>query len=242
MRFLCLHSRGTCSKIFQMQTARICEVLDDHEFVFVDGSVPTEPSDGADVVTDEFYGYIPDTITEVSQCRDLLAGLVNFVESNGPFDGVMGFSEGGIMAAMLLIEDARHPFAGFKCGIVFSAALPLDPDVVRTGVLRCIDPEIDGVLLHIPTTLIVEENLVRLRGRSPLASLWCQDDAQEALVRICDERLREVVRHDLGHQVPGSKSMEGFLETLKAIERTIERAFDLSSASSTSREGATSRV
>ncbi|KAJ5375607.1 Serine hydrolase FSH [Penicillium concentricum] len=212
-----------------MQTAKICEVLDDHEFVFIDGSVPTEPSEGATVVTDEFYGYMPDVISEASQCRNLLAGLVDYVHSNGPFDGVMGFSEGGIMASMLLIEDARHPFAGFKCGIFFSAALPLDPDVVRTEVLRCIDPEIDGVVLHIPTALIVEENLVRLRGRSPLAALWSQEDSQEALVRICDERFREVVRHDLGHQVPGSKSMEGFLETLQAIERTIERAGDLSS-------------
>ena len=149
------------------------------------------------------------------------------VRSQGPFDGVMGFSEGGIVAAMLLIEDARHPFVGFKCGIFFSAALPLDPDVVRTEVVRCINPDTDGVVLHLPTTLIVEENLVRLRDRSPLAALWCQEDAQEALVQICDERLREVVRHDLGHQVPGSKSMDGLLETLQAIERTIERAIDL---------------
>jgi predicted esterase len=156
-----------------------------------------------------------------------LAGLVDYVHSNGPFDGVMGFSEGGIMAAMLLVEDARRPFAGFKCGILFSAALPLDPDVVRTEILRCIDPDTDGVVLHIPTALIVEANLVRLRGQSPLAPLWCQKDAQEALVQICDEKLREVVRHDLGHQIPGSKSMDGFLETVQAIERTIERALDL---------------
>lgn len=182
---------------------------------------------GATAVTDEFYGYMPDAITDASQCRDLVAGLVNYVHSQGPFDGVMGFSEGGIVAAMLLIEDARHPFARFKCGIFFSAALPLDPDVVRSEVVRCIDPNVDGVVLHVPTALIVEENLVRLRDRSPLAALWAPEDAQEGLVRICDDGLREVVRHNLEHQVPGSKSTEGLPETLQAIQRTIERATDL---------------
>lgn len=183
---------------------------------------------GAAAVTDEFYGYLPAVITDASQCRDLVTSLVDYVQSNGPFDGVMGFSEGGIIAAMLLIEDSRHSFAGFKCGIIFSAALPLDPDVVRSEVVRCIDPDLDGVLLHVPTALIVEENLARLRGRCPLAALWGPgNDPQEGLVRVCADGVREVVRHDLEHQIPGSKSMAGFPETLKAIRRTIERAIDL---------------
>ncbi|RMJ23998.1 Serine hydrolase FSH1 [Aspergillus sp. HF37] len=215
-------------QIFQMQTEKLREALDDHDFVFVDGAVPTAPSEGATAVTNETYGYIPDRINDASQCRELLAGLVDYcAHSPQSFDGVMGFSEGGIVAAMLLLEDARRPFAGFKCGIFFSAALPLDPDVVRTDVVRCINPDVDGVVLRVPTALIAEEDLVRLRDRSPLAPLWCQEDAQEALVRVCDEGLREVVRHAQGHQVPGFKTTDGLLETLQAIERTIERAMDL---------------
>lgn len=177
-------------------------------------------------MTDEFYGYIPDPI-DTSQCRDLVVGLVDYVQSQGPFDAVLGFSEGGVIAAMLLIEDARRPFAGFKCGIIFSSALPLDPDVARTDILRCIDPETDGVVIHVPIAVVVEENLIHLRSLSPLANLWRQEDAQEALVEICDEELREVVRLDIGHQVPGSKSSDGLPETVQAIERTIERAVDL---------------
>ncbi|KAJ5650651.1 Serine hydrolase FSH [Penicillium longicatenatum] len=209
-----------------MQTARIREELDGHEFVFIDGMVSTEPIAGATALAEECYGYLPSRV-DPSQCYDMVAGLVQYVQSQGPFDGVMGFSEGGIVAAMLLVEDARYPFAGFKCGIFFSAALPLDPDVVRTGIVRCIDPVADGVLLHIPTTVVIEENLVRLRDRSPLAPLWLQEDAQEALIQICDEASREVVRHNLGHHVPGSKSVEKLAETLQAIERTIERAGDI---------------
>ncbi|CAL5875103.1 uncharacterized protein PFLUO_LOCUS9407 [Penicillium psychrofluorescens] len=138
----------------------------------------------------------------------------------------MGFSEGGTMAALLLIEDARHSFAGFKCGIFFSSAVPFDPDVVRTRHLRCIDPTIDGVVIHVPTAVIVEKNFARLRHLSPLDKLWPDDE--EALVSICAESVREVVRHDLGHHVPGSaSSTEGLTATLQAIERTIERASEL---------------
>ncbi|RJE22582.1 Serine hydrolase FSH1 [Aspergillus sclerotialis] len=228
MRFFCLHGRGTNSKIFELQTdqpEKLREELHDHEFVFIDGAIPTEPSGGATAVADQFYGYISDPVN-TSQCRDLVAGLVDYVQSEGPFDAVMGFSEGGVIAAMLLIEDSRHPFAGFKCGIFFSSALPLDPDVARTDSLRCIDPEADGVVIRVPITVVVEENLIRLRNLSPLANLWRQEDAQEALVQICDEDLREVVRLDIGHQVPGSRSRDGLLETVQAIERTIERAVD----------------
>ncbi|KAJ6031692.1 Serine hydrolase FSH [Penicillium herquei] len=223
------YTRGASSKLFEIQTAKIREALDDHEFVFIDGTILTEACEGSAIMTDnsQSYGYMPAVLTAASQGQDLVSGLVDYIHTQGPFDGVMGFSEGGIIAAMLLIEDARHPFTEFKCGIFFSAALPLDPDVVRTGVLRCINPDTDGVLLHVPTALIVEENLVRLRDRSPLAPLWCQEDAQEALVQICDERLREVVRLDLGHQVPGYKSSEGLRETLQAIERTIQRADEI---------------
>ncbi|KAJ5815535.1 Serine hydrolase FSH [Penicillium riverlandense] len=209
-----------------MQTARIREELDEHEFVFIDGAVATTPSEGAAVVTNEFYGYIPNTTNDVGQYSDLVVGLVEYVRSQGPFDGVMGFSEGGMMAALLLIEDARNSFAGFKCGIFFSAAVPFDPDVVRTRHLRCIDPTIDGVVVHVPTAVIVEKNFARLRHLSPLDKLWPDDE--EALVSICAEASREVVRHDLGHHVPGSASTtEGLTATLQAIERTIERASEL---------------
>lgn len=35
-----------CDMIVDSNIARIREELEDHEFVFVDGTIPTEPSDG----------------------------------------------------------------------------------------------------------------------------------------------------------------------------------------------------
>ena len=156
---------------------------------------------------------------------------MEYVRGAGPFDGLMGFSEGAIVATALLLEDVRRPFAHFQCGILFSAAAPWDPDAGDDPAsLRCVDPAVDGVLLRVPVAIVVEEGLERLRDRSPLAGLWARTgvvDAQRALVQIWDASVREVVDSRLGHRVPGSGgSSEGLGPCLLAIERTIARVVD----------------
>lgn len=154
--------------------------------------------------------------------------MTEFVETNGPFDAVMGFSEGGIIAAMLLVEDARRSFAGFKCGILFSAAPPLDPDVVGGGLLRCVDPDRDGILIQVPTAHIGGSNecLERLSLLSPLTRHWSTTPAllRDALVRLCDDNHRQVFLHSRGHDIPGATSPKELSGVIRAIERTIDSA------------------
>ncbi|KAI0179004.1 serine hydrolase FSH [Hypoxylon sp. FL1284] len=194
------------------RTARIREALgQDHEFVFVNGTVPTEPDTGAEAITDEFFGYVAHDIDED---RELCDNMAELVENQGPFDGLMGFSEGGTVAAMMLIEDARHcSFGGFKCGVFFCAATPWDPDLVRAGTLKRADPDADGVLLKIPTAHIWSQTATVDESR-----------VHEGLSRLCDEKVREVFLHDLGHDVPGAKSEKGLAGALRAIEHVIENA------------------
>ncbi|KAI1173241.1 serine hydrolase FSH [Nemania sp. FL0916] len=215
MRFLCLHGRGTTAKIFEMQTARIRQALGrDHQYVFANGNVPTQPDAGAAAISDEFFGYVGNTVPEYEQ---LYQDLLDIVSRQGPFDGVMGFSEGGAVAAWMLIENARRPltFGPFKCAIFFSAAVPFDPDVVRTGIVKPVDPATEGEMIQIPTAhLWSSENEVNLEPAQSLASL-------------CSARVRETFVHTLGHNVPGSKSdSEALAGALRIIERTIERARD----------------
>lgn len=138
---------------------------------------------------------------------------MDFVKTQGPFDGLMGFSEGGTVAAFMLIEDMRHPFGEFKCAIFFSAAPPPDPDAVRSGIVRHVDHATDGVLLKIPTAHIWS-NVVEIDSTR----------AHRPLAQLCDEELRQEFIHDLGHDVPGSKSNQGLDGALRAIEHTIETA------------------
>ncbi|KAK0759134.1 hypothetical protein N5P37_008623 [Trichoderma harzianum] len=232
MRFLCLHGRGTSSQIFELQTARLREELSSHEFVFIDGVVSTEPSEGAEAVADEFFGWFDKPISQ-AQSQELLLGLVDFIANNGPFQGVMGFSEGGIVAAMLLAEDARQGFAGFQCGILLSAAPPLDPAGIsqEPASLRCLNPAVDGSVIRVPTAHIIGSNepFARLVALSPLSGLWISsgmgdpEKLHQSLFQLCHDE-RELVFHQLGHEVPGAKSAEGLSGALRAIERTIERA------------------
>ncbi|KAI1749494.1 serine hydrolase FSH [Xylaria castorea] len=218
MRFLCLHGRGTTAKIFEMQTARIRQALGrDHQFVFANGNVPTQPDAGAAAISDEYFGYVGNTITEY---ENLYHDLLDIIDYQGPFDGLMGFSEGGAVAAWMLIENSKYPltFGHLKCAIFLSAAVPFDPDVVRTGIVKPVDPAIEGEMIKVPTAHVwSKENDVNIGAAKSLASL-------------CDTRLRETFVHSLGHNVPGSKSdSEALAGTLRTIERTIERARDQAS-------------
>ncbi|KAI1637812.1 serine hydrolase FSH [Biscogniauxia mediterranea] len=212
MRFLCLHGRGTSGKIFEMQTARIRQTLGrDHEFIFANGTVQTEPGDGAAAISDEFFGFVGDSI---DQYEELYNDLLDLVNTEGPFDGLMGFSEGGAVAAWMLLENSRYPltFGSFKCAVFFSAAVPFDPDVVRTGIIRTVDPATEGVPINIPT-----------------AHIWSRTrdvnvDRAQALAQLCNKTLREEFVHNLGHDVPGSKSDEDLSGALRVIEHTIENA------------------
>ncbi|KAL6805518.1 serine hydrolase domain-containing protein [Trichoderma sp. SZMC 28012] len=233
MRFLCLHGRGTSRQIFEMQTVRLREALSSHEFVFIDGIVETEPSEGAEAVADEFFAWFDKPISQ-AQSQELLLSLVDFIANNGPFQGIMGFSEGGIVAAMLLAEDARQAFAGFQCGILLSAAPPLDPAGIHRepATLRCLNPAVDGAVIRVPTAHIVGacEPFARLLPVSPLAGLLVSGGMEDPeklhklLFQLCDEDGRELFIHPLGHEVPGAKSVEGLSGTIRVIERTIERA------------------
>lgn len=184
------------------------------------------------------YGYFAE-LTDVSQYQDMISGLIETVQSLGPFDGFMGFSEGGIIAATLLVEYARRPFTNFKCGILFSAAPPVDPDHLGTGVVRCLDPTKDGVSIHIPTAHIYShENDPTGHGsgagvgianvQSPLNRLWSEagwgtaEQVHNSLAKLCSES--QVYVHAHGHQVPGPRDHDALRGALRVINRTIESA------------------
>ncbi|KAI0429433.1 serine hydrolase FSH [Xylaria sp. FL1042] len=214
MRILCLHGRGTNAKIFEMQTARIRQAIGrDHQFVFANGNVPTPPDAGAAAISDEYYGYVGETSL---QHKSLYYDLLDLVNSQGPFDGLMGFSEGGAVAAWMLIENAKYPltFGPLRCAIFFSAAVPFHPDIIRTDIMKPVDLAI-GEVIKIPTAHVwSNENDINSEKAMSLASL-------------CDAKVRETFVHSMGHSVPGSKyDSEALTGALRIIERTIERAKD----------------
>lgn len=206
-----------------------------HQFVFLDGAVPCEPAPGklwtgttsslaviqqAELFPNMVYVGMDDIAGGSfrfaghgpTELQELYNDLIQFVRAQGPFDGLMGFSEGGSVAAGVAIEDAKQPFGHFKCAVFFSAALPAEPSLAREGTIRPLDYAKDGVLINIPTAHIWSESGSIHPGMG------------RELAKFCNEALRSEYEHDLGHDVPGCRSDKGLAESIMVIERTIERA------------------
>lgn len=61
--------------------------------------------------------------------RDALARLHRFVEENGPFDGVLGFSLGAALAMMYILDrESTHSAAPFAFAVLFSPIFIASPD------------------------------------------------------------------------------------------------------------------
>jgi hypothetical protein len=156
------------------------------------------------------------------RCRSAFRELQTFVEYNGPFDGLIGFSEGASIGATLLIEMERRlqqehqenqRTQGFKLAVFFCGLSPVElrlEDITKK--IRLFDPAVDGIILNLPT-----------------AHFWSQEGEilpglGKDLVGLCNAGLREELLHNLGHDVPGSRCDAHVRQTIHLIKRTIERA------------------
>ncbi|KAJ5794583.1 DUF341 domain protein [Penicillium paradoxum] len=216
MRILCLHGMGTNSQIFEAQTALlrasvIAELNTECEFVFVDGEIETEPRNGVEKYYDgPFLSYYDwDSATSLRNAYQLIDELI---DEQGPFDGIMGFSQGGSLAtSFLLYHMATCPSEPvellFRFAIIICSGNPFDARGPKT---RRYHPNEDMRRIPIPTAHIV--------GR--------KDDEhprQLLLHRLCDNRRATVYDHGGGHEIPRHPSaVKGMSD---AICRAIDQAY-----------------
>ena len=155
---------------------------------------------------DQYFAYYdPTSVTSILQAVEDLSA---YVATEGPFDGVMGFSQGAALAAMLLARDSSP--VPFSFAIFLCAGLPLCEASLRKGVIRHLDPRVDGEVIRVPTAHIV----------------GAKDDSLEAclaLKDLCYERVRALFDHGAGHEVPVSpKGITG--DMAKCAEDVIAKA------------------
>ncbi|VUC24935.1 unnamed protein product [Clonostachys rosea] len=125
MRFLCLHGYATDSVTLEHQLEPLLANLpSDWQYDFVEGT--TEPSplilgslDGIPSSARCWYNLpTPDAL---KNARD---DLLRHIEAEGPYEGIIGFSQGGMMAVSLLLSDSalpNGPTLPFKMAILISA-------------------------------------------------------------------------------------------------------------------------
>ncbi|GAT28019.1 hypothetical protein RIB2604_02500940 [Aspergillus luchuensis] len=151
MRFLCLHGIGSNAEVFNAQLSAIQAALgSQHEFVFVDGDIPSEAGPGRltslystneahlctgvyGVAEGPYFSFF--NLPTASQIYDAFELIDQALEDDGPFDGIFGFSQGASVAASYLLrnQDAHLPF---KCAVFFCATAPFN---VESAPFRSMD-------------------------------------------------------------------------------------------------------
>lgn len=138
MRILCLHGYSTSGAILKYQLDAFIQRADaSHEFVFLDGeyecpkaqgkSQDFQPSDESSYETEMTLDRTNQTLTIAGmgkfmqgpfRCFDKSFGphaiqssldhLQDFIDEEGPFDGVIGFSQGGSLALAYLLREVAE--------------------------------------------------------------------------------------------------------------------------------------
>ncbi|KAI1638277.1 DUF341 domain protein [Biscogniauxia mediterranea] len=218
MRFLCLHGWGTNSSIFETQTAAIrFELGDRHTYEFVEGHLPSEMFPDLREVTsnmDEFFSYAD--IKDIGSCLKALDLLDAYVVAEGPFDGILAFSQGAIIGASYLVwkmqtaPESKPPTMPFKCAIFFSASAAFDFRALENGEFRELTRDVDGELIQIPT-----------------AHIWGLNDTTIDAVTVSGlgtPDKTETYVHDGKHEVPGVRMKAAVKSSVQTIRRVIEMA------------------
>jgi len=140
MKILCLHGKGTNSEIFEMQTENFRQLLpSNYQYTFIDGEYEAAPAPGIDnVFPGPYRRYLPDN--SVESTAEQHGFISEIIAEEGPFDGVLAFSQGAsLIASILLHHEIEKPlsrppfrFAVFICSTyAHSARVSLGKDVTE---------------------------------------------------------------------------------------------------------------
>ncbi|KAH0427987.1 DUF341 domain-containing protein [Colletotrichum camelliae] len=129
MRILALHGVGSSAKILESQLVGLMKSVDaSYEFVLVDGPVPSHRGPGmSPALPGPFYshltGYSPREIEAAHQ------NIAATVDELGPFDGILGFSQGASVALSYIYhQQVNGEESDFKFAVLFSSVVPFSAD------------------------------------------------------------------------------------------------------------------
>ncbi|KAE7999990.1 hypothetical protein FH972_004362 [Carpinus fangiana] len=104
-RILCLHGFRNSGEILKKLAGRLPQtVLEKLDLVFLDAPFPAEGKSGVEGIYDPpYYEWFQgnEDYTKYTNFEECLAYVEDYMLKHGPFDGVLGFSMGGMLAALL---------------------------------------------------------------------------------------------------------------------------------------------
>ncbi|OBT41450.1 hypothetical protein VE00_08068 [Pseudogymnoascus sp. WSF 3629] len=210
--------------IFEAQTAQIREQLgDSHTFDFPEGEydIPA-PKEITAIYPPPYLSWHPPHTLDTHIAQGLL-DIRTYIADNGPYDACLGFSQGAVMLALLLLEDSAAAISASNGtsansstnGSSNGASTPLfDLAIFLSGSLYPLaTPLLSlGARINIPTTHVWggKRDYVTTNG------------AGEALRDACVAEGRVVVEHGEGHVVPRGEG--GVRAVVGGVERGVRRA------------------
>ncbi|KAH6636357.1 serine hydrolase-domain-containing protein [Chaetomium tenue] len=131
MKILCLHPWGTSGFIFEKQLQILSGILGPtHEYVYINGGVPSARArDLPDFVKGPYYCWYEGLSSP--QCQEAHDTITETIKEEGPFDGVIGFSQGASLALSFLLHRELHSPdlpCPFRFALLFCANLVISPD------------------------------------------------------------------------------------------------------------------
>jgi pimeloyl-ACP methyl ester carboxylesterase len=157
---------------------------------------------------DSHYAYFDPN--DAASYISAFAMLENFIELEGPFDGVIGFSQGAGLAIMYMAKrKVENPRATppWKCAVLFSPTAIGDPfQWLETGEMRPLQELPGGSMIDIPTTMI-----------------WGNKDGYAvdllSLKRLFWDKAFWHYVFDGGHELPSPQIDSSIVNTVKLIRR-----------------------
>lgn len=130
-----------------------------------------------------------------------------FVEANGPYDGVISFSQACGLVGTWIIHRLRQGKPSFRCAVFLSAGSPaVDFDSLKEGNVVVLPRAKMAEIIDIPT-----------------AHVWGLADpfagVANELSMLCKSDVKSVFVHDGGHEVPGAGSKEVVTNIANIIRR-----------------------
>lgn len=162
---------------------------------------------------DQAFSYLRenDPVSGLASLLDLDA----YVDAEGPFDGIMAFSQAVSLVGTWLIHRQQRRLPSVRCCVFMSGgAMALNPDLLLEGHM-------------VPLPIDKTEQIVSIPTAHIYGAMDSHAPAAEEFSALCRASVRTVYVHPGHHEVPGSGSGSSSKEVVNLSVNAIRRAISL---------------
>lgn len=140
-----------------------------------------------------------------------IGDLWEYTAEEGPFDGVLGFSQGASLAAMIIARARHSNPPPFQFAIFFCAGLTYCEKSLSAGEVKFLRAEdTQGPVINVPTAHIFGK-------KDPDVSY------SKAMTELCHPWGRVLLDHGAGHEIP-RVPVEMVDDMARAVEKVVTKA------------------